>query len=295
MKLFLFFILTLFSCNMPHPTNTNIIGYNLNQPDAKYELPDELKEISGLTHIDSVTFACVQDENGTLYIYDMARNIIQNRYTFHYDGDYEGIARVGKTIYILRSDGDLFEISDYTADNFVVSTYTTNIPANNNEGLCYDAANHRLLIACKGKLGKGSELKDKRAIYGFDLSTKTLSANPVFEFDVNDIKQYAIANNVAVQTKTKKKKKVEVVEPVIKFMSSAVGIHPITKKLFLLSASDHLFFIVGDDGRIEHMELLNPYIFNKAEGLTFFDNGDMLITNEGQKGKPTLLRFNYQK
>jgi hypothetical protein len=30
-------------------------------------------------------------------------------------------------------------------------------------------------------------------------------------------------------------------------------------------------------------------MFNKAEGIAFFENGDMLITNEGQDNKPTFL------
>jgi hypothetical protein len=42
-----------------------------------------------------------------------------------------------------------------------------------------------------------------------------------------------------------------------------------------------------------HMEKLNPAMFNKPEGITFFANGDMLITNEGQEGSPTLLCFPY--
>jgi hypothetical protein len=46
---------------------------------------------------------------------------------------------------------------------------------------------------------------------------------------------------------------------------------------------------------LEHVEQLNPALFNKAEGITFLENGDMLISNEGQSKKPTVLRFNYRK
>ena len=48
------------------------------------------------------------------------------------------------------------------------------------------------------------------------------------------------------------------------------------------------------NGDIEHIEQLNPTMFNKAEGITFYENGDMLITNEGQDKKPTLLFFKYK-
>ena len=48
------------------------------------------------------------------------------------------------------------------------------------------------------------------------------------------------------------------------------------------------------NGNLEHIEQLNPVIFNKPEGLSFYQNGDVLISNEGQAHQPTLLKFNYK-
>ncbi|MCL4816911.1 MAG: hypothetical protein QY303_04720 [Vicingaceae bacterium] len=285
----------LFSCGATFTNNEKITGYNLTTPDKSSILPDTLREVSGLTNIDSTTFACIQDENGILFIYDARKNELKRQYTFNINGDYEGITRVSETIYVLRSDGTLFEIVNYTSDNFKLNSYDTGIPANNNEGLCYDPDNKRLLIACKGKIGKGPEYKDKRVIYGFDLQTKKLTAEPVFDFDLQKIKAYATEKNLNLPTKTRKKKGQPINEPFIKFRTSAIGIHPLTKKLYLLSASDYLLFIFDMNGDIEHIEQLNPTIFNKAEGITFYDNGDMLITNEGQDNKPTVLHFKYRK
>ncbi len=278
-------VFTLFNCSTA--SREHIAGYDFSTPDTYFVLPDTLHEISGLTCIDRNSFACIQDENGILFIYNAEKNVLENQFIFHIDGDYEGITRVGKTIYILRSDGTLFEISDYQTDSFKLNSYITAIPANNNEGLCYDKENNRLLIACKGKIGKGPEFKDKRVIYGFDLRTKQLTTDPVIEFDLQSIKKYALVNELKVPSRTKKKGNVS--EPVIKFRTSAIHIHPVTKKLFLLSAADHLLFVFDLDGNIEHIELLDSAMFNKAEGIAFFENGDMLITNEGQDKKPTLL------
>lgn len=288
-------VLTLFllGCGATFTNNEKIIGYNLTSPDKTLILPDTLREVSALTNIDSTTFACIQDENGILFIYDAIDNQLKKQFTFNIDGDYEGITRVDQTIFVLRSDGTLFEIFNYTSYAFKLTSYVTGIPANNNEGLCYDKDNNRLLIACKGKIGKGPEFKDKRVIYGFDLKTKTLTSEPVFDFDIRAIKEFAVKNNVALPTKERKKKGEMVTEPFIKLGTSAICIHPVTKKLFLLSASDHLLFIFKMNGDIEHIEPLNPTMFNKAEGITFQENGDMLITNEGQAKKPTLLYFNY--
>lgn len=278
------------SCsNATFSSNAKIIGYDLTKPDNILILPDTLREISGLTDIDTATVACIQDENGILFIYDIIRNEIRKQYNFHIDGDYEGITLVGEAMFILRSDGTLFEISDYEADDFKLKTYATGIPANNNEGLCYDATKNRLLIACKSKLGKGPEFKDKRVIYGFDLSTKKLSSEPVLSFDITTIKAFAQEKKLNLPVRDKKKG----TEPIIKFFTSAIAIHPITNKLYLLSAADHMLFIFDMKGNLEHIEQLNSKMFNKAEGITFFNNGDMLITNEAQDKKPTLLRFNY--
>jgi hypothetical protein len=283
--------LILFGCVAAVPSGSGIPGYNLARPNQVFTLPDTLREISGLTVIDKETFACVQDENGIIFLYDAISNQIRNQYNFHLDGDYEGIARVGDTLYVLRSDGSLFEIDNYLGENFSVKLYITGIPADNNEGLCYDQKHNRLLIACKGKLAKGPAYKDQRVIYGFDLQQKELSDEPVFEFDLNIIKQFVLENELPVPVKKKKKGTVD--DPIIRFRTSAIGIHPYSGKLFLLSAADYMLFIFNPDGTPEYIEKLDPVLFNKAEGISFFGNGDILITNEGQNKKPSLLRFNY--
>jgi len=239
--------LTFFSCAATNTNNDKITGYNLSKPDLTLVLPDTLREISGLTDIDKTTFACVQDERGILFIYDILQNQILNQYSFNIDGDYEGITRVDSSMFILRSDGTLFEISNYQSSNFQLTTHDTGIPANNNEGLCYDTDNHRLLIAAKGKIAKGPAEKDKRLIYGFDLKSKSLTKNPIFEFDLTTIKQYAINNKIKLPTKSRKDAQGSA--PFIKFMTSAIAIHPFTKRLYLLSASDHLFFIFNMNGK----------------------------------------------
>ncbi len=282
----------MFSCGNAGSTGGGS-GYDLKHPDAEIILPDTLREVSGLTLLDDSTFACIQDENGILFLYDLVNLQLREQKPFHIDGDYEGITRVGNTLYILRSDGVLFEIPDLQSPDSAVTRWETGIPANNNEGLCYDAANRSLLIACKGKIGKGAALKDQRVVYGFDLTTKTLTPEPIYVFDVRHVIAFARHHHLNLPEKKRKKKGATFSEPVIRFRTSAIGIHPLTRQLYLLSAADHLLFIYDMSGTLVHLEQLDPVLFNKAEGITFFDNGDMLITNEGQGNKPTVLRFNY--
>lgn len=271
--------------------NQNTTGYNLTAPDTIFNLPGVLHEISGFAFTGDHTLACIQDEKGTVFFYSTTNNEISRQASFYSSGDFEDIAKVGKTLYILRSDATLFEIEDFEAPDLKAISFGLNIPAYDNEGLCFDKENNRLLIASKGNSGKGEAFKNKREIYGFDLRTKTLIETPVFTFDEKLLKQFATDHKIELPVKVKKSGKTE---PDIKFRPTAIGIHPISKKLFLLSGPDQLFFIFSPQGNIEHIEPLNPELFNQPEGLGFLENGDLFISNEGQDKQPTLLRFNYK-
>ncbi len=272
-------------------TSVDIIGYDLTNPDKTIILPAVLHEISGITAIDSSSIACVQDENGIVLIYDVTRKEITKQITFHGNGDYEGITLADDTIYVLQSDGVLFEITDLKSSGVAGKILLSKLSDNENEGLCYYRKSNMLLIAPKDKPKKDSEDKDKRGIYGFDLNTGELIKKPIISVDLSAIKEFAADNKVLHQAKSEKKDKED--KPNIKFRPSAIGIHPVTDKLFVLSATDQVLFVFDLDGTIEYMVYLNPEIFNMPEGITFFENGDMLISNEGQNRMPALLRFNY--
>jgi uncharacterized protein YjiK len=268
------------------------IGYNLSVPYKVYVLPKALQEISGIAETDTSAFACIQDEKEIVYIFDVNKGQIIKKLNLGYSGDYEGIARVDNTLYILRSDGVLSEITNFETDQLIRTTYSTGIPWKDNEGICSDPKNNRLLIAPKMNPEKNSGTKKKRFIYGFDLVSKKLIKEPVLILDLYEIERFARENNIKVPVKDKKKDGKK--EPDIKFRMSAIEIHPITGRLFVLSSIDKLLFVFNMNSEIEYMERLNPKLFNQPEGITFMKNGDLFISNEGKKKSPTLVRFKYE-
>lgn len=285
------FIYILFVLTGVFLTNSKKISYDFSKPIINDELPPILQEISGLAIIDSTSIACVQDEDGILFIYNIKTRKITQQHAFGLKGDYEGITLVNDLLYVLRSDGVLFEIKDYKSKKLKVKTYSTSVPAINNEGLCYDVINYRLLIGAKGKINKDQLNKDARFIYAFDLKTKTVNQSPAFSFNTSDIN--VSAKMQGINFPKKQNKKGQSIEHGFKFNTSEISIHPITQQLFVLSATDHALFVFNKTGNLEYIEQLNPLVFNKSEGLDFFQNGDLLVSNEGQAHKPTLLRFNY--
>ena len=139
--------------------------------NERWDLPDVLKEISGLAYIDGERFACVQDEDGIVFIYNTADKRIEKQVPFAGPGDYEGITVKGNTAYVVRADGVLYEVS-LGGESENAKTYKTPLTIEHNvEGLCYDAGNDRLLMAIKDNEPGNLPYK---GVYAFDLSKKKL-------------------------------------------------------------------------------------------------------------------------
>jgi uncharacterized protein YjiK len=268
------------------------IGYDLSKPDKTIILPYVLREVSGITVIDSSTVACIQDEKGVVFLLDLRREQVTKQIYFNPDGDFEGICRVDQTLYVLKSNGVLFKIANFETSSFADKIDLSSIREEDNEGLCFDKVNNRLLIAPKSKSGKDPGSRKTQKIYAYDLASGQQDAKVAYEIKAEETAGFTADNDPLKGKKGKKKKKST--QPEITLSPSEIAIHPITGKLFLLSAEDHMLYIIDPDSKVEYTETLDPMILNRPEGLTFFDNGDMLISNEAGNKYPTILRFKYR-
>jgi uncharacterized protein YjiK len=246
-------------------------------PDAgivivkKWDLPKALTEISGLSYLDGDRFACVQDETGTIYIYNIASSTIEKEIRFAGAGDYEGLALVGGTAWVVRSDGHLYEISNFETSPSVKEFDTHLTVEHNIEGLCYDAKNNRLLVAIKD-----AELHtaDYKGIYAFDLASKTMAKEPVFRIDMN----HELFRNTA-----SKKKKGGAVMP------SSIAIHPQTGQMYITDGRKSTLLVLNSDGTVRKFLQLNSSDFAQPEGITFKPSGELYISNEGPKQPANIL------
>jgi len=246
-------------------------GYNLSVPDRFLILPESLKEISGIVP-------------GTVFIYDIEKNKIKRKIIFHDKGDFEDLAVVNNKMYVLRSDGELFQLASMDFEYTKAKAIKSKVPAEDNEGLCYDPISDKLLIGCKSDIKK-DKYKDERAIYSFDYKTQILSTKPFLVIDPKVIRKY-VAENKINSGKNHNNNHID-------FRISAIGIHPISKKIYVVCASDYLLCVFNRQGVPESIELLDHHLFNQTEGIAFLPNGDMILSNEGGNSKSTILRFNY--
>ena len=263
--------------------------YDLSAPDRIYTLPPVLQEVSGLTTIDASTVACVQDEYGIVFFYDLNEAEVKRTLVFGTGGDYEDIARAGGTIYVMRSDELLVEIRNYVSENFETASHMAKMPGSNAESLCYDTNKDRLLMMPREVSDNHKNSNNIRYIYAFDIKTKEMSEDPVISIDIKKIGKFAMDHDINVPMKGKKGDR----KPDIRMKTSAMAINPVNNRLYVLSGPERLLFVFDRDGKIIWLERLDKDLFPQPEGITFLVNGNMLISNEGRNKVPTLLLFSY--
>ena len=76
--------------------------YNFLTPTSSYEMPEVLKEISGIAPMNTTTLYAVQDESGAVFKYDLKKESISGLHRFTDVGDFEDVTTDGAT-FILRA------------------------------------------------------------------------------------------------------------------------------------------------------------------------------------------------
>ncbi len=254
--------------------------YNLEAPDSRLFLPAELEEISGISYITDNTLACIQDEKGIVFIYSLAQEKIIREDNFATSGDYEDVAIVNGFAYILKSDGQIWKMPLGNPEGEIQSFNTPLSAKNDVEGMAYDAASNRLLLACKGISGIGKNISGIRAIYAFDLHENKLIEEPAFSIKIEEVKQL-------VNQKTSGKFFKE------DFRPSGIAIHPVSGEIYVLASVGKVLIVLNKNGSIEDVQTLNSATFKQPEGISFSPDGSLFISNEGRGGRATILQFNY--
>ena len=264
-------------------------SYTFVSPDAEFKLEGDLDEISGLATMKDGMLAAVEDERGELFILDPSTGEVVSRKEFGKKGDYEAVEVAGDRVFVLRSDGKLFELAELSGNKISPAEHDLDIPRNcDAEGLAFDS--RRLLLSCKEDAGKN--LGKVKAIYGVDLTSKKLSGKPVFTIDparfsasgsdnaVNDAVRSAVSGTIDLSG----------------FKPSDLAVHPLTGELFIISSVRTAIIVLDRSGRVTKFWNLPDGLMEQPEGIAFLPNGDMWLASEaGSKKSARLLRFNFRR
>ncbi|MES3017933.1 MAG: SdiA-regulated domain-containing protein [Bacteroidota bacterium] len=241
---------------------------------SKYDLPAVLKEISAIVYLDKDRFACVQDELGKIFIYNTSTEKIEKEVQFGAAGDYEGLAIAGNNAYVLRADGVVFKVNGYNGSAHTTSEHKTHLTVKQDtEGLCYDAKNNRLLVAIKGPDPAGADFK---GIYAMSLTDYKMDKSPVYKINLDD---------PALQ-EFKGKKQGSQIQP------SAIAVHPVSGDLYITEGTKPKLLIMDTKSAIKSIKTLSNKDFNQPEGISFSPDGELFISNEGNKTPGNILKVN---
>lgn len=266
----LILIILLAACGSKVEMDASAVPYDLSSPQI-FTLADELQEISGIApSIDGVSLLAIHDERGELYFLDQEGKITGMK-PFHKGGDYEDLAVVDSSVFVLKSNGNLYYIPDYFADTLTHKTFKSDFKDGLEfESLTSDTLNNRLLMLVKDGEGR----KGKAPIYGFDLITMSFFKDAVALFDPK------AAPKVVVKGKNLK--------------ASGMAIHPLTSEWYVISSISRILLVSDPNGDCLTSQKLPKKMYPQPEGICFLADGAMIITTEGLSKPAKLFKFMYQ-
>ena len=254
------------------------ISFDLDKPDLSVLMPSALREISALVVNDGGDHALVvNDEVGKIYKVDLTSSDVSVLQTFKDSGDFEAIEKINDTIFVGESNGDIYRI--VAADTRKIETRLSH--SNDVEGLVYDATRNRLLIACKGKAGKGKSFDKMRAIYSMPIDSLKVDKKPAYLISIKKITEFAKKHlNYGVAPSMAKR-----------FAPSAIAIEPQTGHLFIASSAARMLVVIDSNSQILDIAHLDRTIHLQPEGLDFDADGNLYLSNEGRSHRGVIYQF----
>jgi len=265
--------------------------YQLHRPDSVYELPEPLREISGLGITSTGEVGCVQDERGLIFIYDTEVREINRRIGFAKDADYEGITFVGADAFVLKNNGNIYRVTTFDTGKPSKEKYKSLLnQKNNTKGIAYEPAKNRILVTCQDGYRTNGNLVERLAIFAYDIDSNTVADSVAYHLTLDEAKLYATL--AAPES-------YEAVFPMFfegsrrtfPAYSSAIAVHPKTDDIYIASGAARLLFILNPDGKLVHIERLREDYYLQIEGMAFREDGALLLASEGKKEPGILYEF----
>ena len=142
-------------------------------PLAKWVLANHLSEISGLALTSDGRLLTHGDESARVYELDYRRGRIGKQFKLGKEllrGDFEGITNANDTLFLIGSNGRLYQFQEgKNGDRVEYTSHDTRLKAECEfEGVAFDPAIHSLLLACKNVRTAGA-IRDSLVIYRWKL------------------------------------------------------------------------------------------------------------------------------
>lgn len=250
-------------------SNSELSKYDLGSDNPHtINLPDGLKEISGITMTPDGRLFGQQDERGIIYQIDYSNGNVIKKFAIGkppLKKDFEDLVYANNKFYLLHSNGEIFEFPEGNdGESVEFKLYRTELNQSNDvEGLCYDSETNSLLLACKGN--SGVDGSSDKAVYSFSLDSMKLNLRPRFMLKKSDV--------------------------VSSFNPSGIQRNPVTGTFFVIAANGSVILEISKEGNYLGKASLSKKIHFQPEGITFSSDGTLYISNEGKSGGGNIVIY----
>ena len=241
---------------------------------ARWVLPAELKEVSGLAITANGFILAHNDEQGRVFVMDPKRGVVLKQFMLgkgDLRGDFEAIAVSDGEIFMLVSNGTIYRFRE-GADGQSVPYTTIDTKLGREcefEGMAVDQAEGVILLACKNVSKKGP--KGQLVIYRW-----SLKGGPMQQPSMLTVPLTLLAGPNGWKS----------------LHVSDMAIDPLTKNYVMIAAQEKALVQITTGGEVVDTRPL-PEPSEQAEGLAITSDGIMIISDEGNRAAATITLYRW--
>jgi uncharacterized protein YjiK len=255
-------------------------------PIARWEMPEVLKEISGLVLTRDGRLLTHNDSRGKVFEVDYRRGVLVKEFTLgppDPHGDFEAITIVGDTVFLLASDGILYEFAEGAKGKSV--PYTVQDTGLGDrcefEGLAYDSTVKSLLLACKKVHDK--TLKDSLVIFRWPIAPTKDTAKA--KTKQQDVKPSYLAVPMA---------RIIGSNGWTDLHPSDITIDPFNGDYVLVASREKALFEITPAGAVVFARPL-PTGHEQAEGVAITRDSILIISDEAKGGPAVITLYRWRR
>jgi uncharacterized protein YjiK len=241
--------------------------------DARWDLPDALREISGLAATPDGRVFGHGDERAVIVELDSRRGRVVKSFAMGRQGargDFEGLAVSDGRFWLVTSDGILYESGEGANGAHVAfRTYDSGVGTQCEvEGLAYDPVAGALLLACKEPRVRA--LRGMVAVFTWSIPRRALVNRNGLR-----VRAEVVARSAGVST----------------FHPSGLERDPTTGHWLLVAARERAIVEITSDGRVVAGAALSRRGHRQPEAIAIASDRTLMIGDEGAGRRGTLTTY----